>query len=220
MTTRQVSFIGFILVVTLGCFYLSFWQWQRLDWKSQLLKELQLAWSLPLEEYKPSLQPLAFVKVEGEIQNVWRQLVTLDKVRGYRLFGLLISSKGEKVAVDLGFVPDQQWDQWQKREPWYLQSIGLLRPAQQSSIFTPQPDEQERLLFSRDGMLVGATFSDFVELLAPAEKDRGSLNTKRRSYQEVIGGIPNNHLQYALTWLALGIVGVFCMIIWLRNLRG
>lgn len=210
---RSKLFVVLMALLSLFCGYLSYWQWERLSWKESLLAEFAMAAELPAEQLTPETSVPAFVKVVGAPQRIWQQIQTKDRAQGFRLITLLKLDDNREILTDLGFVNQDDAASLMANMPKQLSGIALLRRDDEPSIFTPPIDEKEGLVFARHAASLGGVEGVMLEWLAEAEEPM----TLRRDRAQVLAGIPNNHLQYALTWLALMLVGLVCTLIWWRR---
>jgi surfeit locus 1 family protein len=124
------------------------------------------------------------------------------------------------VVVNRGFVPEGRQDaatRAQGQPPGAVDIVGVLRWPEASGLFTPAGDPARNLWFARDpaeiarGKNWGAVAPFYVEQEAPVPPgglpQPGALTVQ----------LPNDHLQYAITWygLAAVLLGVFGF--WLRG---
>jgi surfeit locus 1 family protein len=125
---------------------------------------------------------------------------------------------GPIVFINRGFVPSGgDWKAPAVPTPEGPQIIsGLLRAVEGARTFTPPDDPAKGEYFSRDPAVmarsVGLVPEQVVNLFIDAERTAGSLTPPIGiDPREMIARIPNNHLQYAVTWFAfaLTLVGVF-----------
>ncbi len=95
--------------------------------------------------------------------------------------------------------------------------VGLLRAPEQRQMFTPADVPRKREFFVRDPETMARALNLEPALVAPlfidAERASATDSTPPVGVEarEMIARIPNNHLQYAVTWfgLALTLVGVY-----------
>jgi surfeit locus 1 family protein len=131
---------------------------------------------------------------------------------------------GSIVMVDRGFVPETKKDAATRAEGQVSgmgDMTGALRWPEQRGSFTPADEPAKNLWFTRDPASIaaakgiGPVAPFYVALEDPAAPGGLPRVGKLRP------NLPNNHLQYALTWfgLALTLAGVFAA--WLlRRRRG
>jgi surfeit locus 1 family protein len=118
------------------------------------------------------------------------------------------------VIVNRGFVPDELAAK-SARAAGEIEGethvTGLMRPPQSRNLFTPADEPDKDLYFTSDPAVIAAHFG--LSRAAPFVVDADATPVPG-GWPE--GGtteidIPNNHLNYALTWfgLAVGLLAVF-----------
>ena len=118
------------------------------------------------------------------------------------------------MIVNRGFVPEALKAQ-DKRKAGLIEGPvtvqGLMRVAERSGLFTPQDDLQKNIRFIRDPAVIAASLK--LERVAPFIIDADATPVPGRWPEggHTVVSVPNNHLEYALTWfgLALVLIGVF-----------
>jgi surfeit locus 1 family protein len=225
------TLIGFLVLVSLGT-----WQVERKAWKEALIETIarRLAATpepLPARETWARLDPAEFefrrVAFPAEFLHDREALVytTGSALRGdvsgpgYWVFTPARLPDGSLVIVNRGFVPEGRQDPATRAEgqiPGRIEMTGALRWPEAPGWFTPNGDPGHNLWFARDHMAIaaaknwGAVAPFYVEQEAPPAPGGvprvGKIEAK----------LPDNHLQYAITWygLALVLLGVFAF--WLR----
>jgi surfeit locus 1 family protein len=132
--------------------------------------------------------------------------------QGFRL------EDGATILVNRGFVPESRFA---AIAPASGQATvtGFLRAPEARNSFTPADLPQQREFYTRDpagiaaALGVGAAAPFYLE----AERQGDGLAPPAGvDVNELIARIPDNHLQYALTWfgLALTLIGVFAAYAW------
>jgi surfeit locus 1 family protein len=133
---------------------------------------------------------------------------------GYWVFTPARLADGARVAVNRGFVPEANKDPATRMAGLVngpIDIVGVLRWPEQGGWFTPAGDPARNLWFVRDPLAIAAAkgWGDvapfYVEQEVPAPPGGLPLPGK------LTVNLPNNHLQYAITWFALAAVlgGVF-----------
>lgn len=114
-------------------------------------------------------------------------------------------ASGGTIIVDRGWV-DEAWPDTDKSLPepeGEVEVAGVLRPSSQIGTFTPPPDTAKRTLYTRNT-------TEIAKLAGVDLKSRLVLEeTYRLGNPEPLTtklDIPDNHLNYALTWFSLGLV--------------
>jgi surfeit locus 1 family protein len=218
----------FVILVGLGT-----WQIHRLHWKEGLIAERQAAVTgppIPLPETLAAARGREFrhVRLEGRFLNereLYLHAIANDGTPGFHVFTPFVIADGKTVFVDRGFVPENRRDP-ATRPAGLLHGrvavTGLLRipSASNSSIFTP-PNEPKRNLWFRVDLPAMAAADDvrnYLPIYVDADKSPipGFLPIGGQTYTK----LPNNHLQYALTWYGLaGLVPIYYVMFVRRMLK-
>ncbi|WP_306227173.1 SURF1 family protein [Bosea beijingensis] len=124
---------------------------------------------------------------------------------------------GGIVLVNRGFVPEGRLGQIGPASgPDTI--TGFLRAPEARNSFTPQDLPAIREFYTRDPAAIAASLGQPPApfYLEAARDGDGMTPPAGVDVRELIGRIPNNHLQYALTWfgLALTLLGVFAAWVW------
>ena len=227
------ALLAFALLVALGT-----WQIERKAWKEALIAALAQRLAPP-----PQTLPAArdwtkldragdeyrWVKFTARFDNAREALVFAAATAfrpdvtspGYWVFTPARLADGSVVIVNRGFVPDARRDpqsrpQGQIAEP--VEIAGALRWPDERHWFTPADDAAHNLWFARDPAGIatakgldpktGAIAPFYVEQEAPAPS--GGLPQPGK----LVVVLPDNHLQYALTWFGLAAVLVVVFGFW------
>jgi surfeit locus 1 family protein len=207
------SAFGFILLLGLGT-----WQVERLQWKLGLIAVRDAgihATPTALPATLDGARSLEFhpVRAAGRFVNERELYLVAPSLRGdagYHVITPLLLESGGILLVDRGFVPTDR-EAPATREAGELQGTisvtGLLRlPTEgKPSWFTPANDPARNLWFYWDlGAMASAEQLDRVlpfYIEADASPNPGGLPEGGQTVTE----LPNNHLQYAITWYALAV---------------
>ena len=221
-----VSALAFVVLCALGV-----WQLERLYEKEALMERIDLslkadAVAMPLEAEWPALTPDEYtyrkIFVSGEFDHkheahVFGFIVTDDKgttAPGYFVLTPLDLPNGSRVIVNRGFVPEVMKEPDQ-RKPGLIEGPvtiqGLMRVPERRGLFTPTDDLKKNIRFLRDPVAIASSFG--MERVAPFLIDAEATPIPGRWPEggHTVVSVPNNHLEYALTWfgLALVLIGVF-----------
>jgi surfeit locus 1 family protein len=223
---------GLATLVALGILIaLGTWQLQRKAWKEDLIQQVEsrshgepgailpeASWG----DWQASRDEFRRVRVTGRFQHadetpVYGLAPTEMRgapVQGYFVMTPLRLADGALVFVNRGFVPTGLRDPAARpgsQPDGEVTVTGLVRAPEARNAFTPADDPGKNTWFSRDppaiararGLARAAPF--YVE--ADATPNPGNWPKGGQSRLN----LPNDHLQYALTWfgLALTLVGVF-----------
>jgi surfeit locus 1 family protein len=134
--------------------------------------------------------------------------------QGYWVFAPARLAGGSIVVVDRGFVPPDRKDPVARAQGAPLGSIeivGVIRWPETRGMFTPDDDPKTNVWYLRDQKAMAAAKKwdapapFYIEQESPVPP--GGLPKPGK----LIVSLPDNHLQYALTWfgLALALAGVY-----------
>jgi surfeit locus 1 family protein len=229
----------FVLAMVAGLTALGTWQVERLTWKEGLIADLGEKLSakptdLPPRERWPRLTagadefrrvtfPAEFLAgQEALVYSGGSSLRPDVKGPGYWVFSPARLLGGSLVVVDRGFVPEGKQDPKTRAEGQprgVVEIVGAMRWPETRGQFTPADEPDKNLWFTRDpaGMAAakkwGTVAPFYVDQEAPPAP--GGL--------PIVGplkpSLPNNHLQYAVTWYGLALVVLISGVIFLRARR-
>ena len=197
-----VAVPGLLVLLCLGV-----WQTKRLAWKEALLENISYNLSseppiLPIE-LKKSEHNYKMVEVEGFLEP--RAIFILTPVKGsgagFRVISPLKLQDGSKILIDRGVIKEQATD---RLETLGQQNsiIGYLFWPNETDYFTPDPNLKRNIWFSRD-LEKMASFLETQQILVVATENRLDPSLKM---QDPTRDIPNNDLQYAITWVMMSIL--------------
>lgn len=237
MTARGLliltAFTAAALAVLVG---LGAWQLQRLHWKEGLIAAIETRSKAPPVELDEALARMkrgedveyTHVAATGIFNHeMERYLYATDEdgAVGWHVIAPLVTPSGETVLVDRGFVPDALRNPSSRREGEVVGTVtitGLARASEKQRAFVPDNDPVRNQWFWRDldGMAKSMDVTgDVLPFFIDAE-DGATSGLWPRGGQTRLD-LPNDHLQYAITWflLALSLVVIYALYVWSR-LRG
>jgi surfeit locus 1 family protein len=205
------TLFGLVLLLGLGT-----WQVQRLHWKEGLIAERAAAVSgVPVAMPKTLAEARAVefhrVRAAGRFLNdreLHLHATTAAGEVGYHVVTPLALDGGGTVLVDRGFVPERLLAPAGRAEANPTGAVtvtGLLRlaPDGKPSWFTPdnRPDRNEWFYVDIAAMAQAAALSYALPFYvdADATPNPGGFPLGGQTVLD----LPNNHLQYAITWYAL-----------------
>jgi surfeit locus 1 family protein len=216
--------IGLALLVGLGT-----WQLERLTWKEGLIATRQERLAAPPVALPDDgdAAPLEYRRVHfsGRYLNdreMYLAARTLNGETGYHVVTPVRPADGLPVLVDRGWIPLYRKDPSSRPEtrPAGATEIdGYVRLPGRTNLFTPANDPAQNVWYS-------------VDLKAMAHY--AGLDAVRPFYVQAAPGpdpkalpigikppvdLPNNHLQYALTWYALAVALAITYILYMRRRR-
>jgi surfeit locus 1 family protein len=212
------TLVGLAVLVGLGT-----WQLERLEWKRTLIAEREGKLAAAPEILPPRSDAWAAwdfrpVIVEGAFRHDLEQLfgvAAVDGQVGHRVLAPLVRPDGAAVLVDRGWVPAERAHPAARREglvrgPVRITGIAGYHGDDRPGWFTPDNRPGQGRWYWYDLVALEETLG--LELLpvvieADGTPNPGGLPLGGRTPTE----LPNNHLQYAITWygLAAGLLGVW-----------
>ncbi len=138
---------------------------------------------------------------------------------GRYMIAALRRDDGEVVLINRGFAPETAVAGLAPPSD-RAEITGFLRKPEKGNAFTPAGDAARRDFHRRDPALIGPALGlSVAPFMIEAERSGEGAVPVGVEAAALIARIPNNHLQYALTWfgLALTLAGVFAA--YARGLR-
>ncbi len=215
------------------------WQLQRLAWKNDLVAQVEARLASPPIPAPPpaewaglDLDALDYqpVAITGRFLNDREShvFIGLTQARGplsgpgFFILTPLVTSEGWTVIVNRGFVPQPLKDPATRAASQIEGEVtvsGLLRRPELRNPFTPPDDPVRNMWFTRDPVAIAASVAPGAEA-APYTIDAAYDPTLPGGIPqggESVVSFPNNHLMYAFTWYALGLVLVAVSIAFARG---
>ena len=215
---KRIWFIVFIGFAGTACLlYLGKWQIDRLYWKVDVLKKIdqKIAAAPVLLPAEPSESVHKYLSVEISGQLLQESIrVLASKKRygaGYRIIHVF-RTNGRRLLVDLGFVGlETDYDIDLSSD---ISLVGNLHWPDEVDNFTPEPDLENNIWFARDVERVASALQTEPILIILKDSTLKDKNIKPMPIDTT--HIPNDHLQYAITWFSLAIIWALmsCLFIW------
>ena len=202
---RRILFVIFALAGLGLLLSLGTWQVKRLTWKETVLAEIEsriaaAPVALPIAPDREADRYLP-VAVTGEmLEGEVHVLVSVKQVGpGYRVISSM--EVGDRyVLVDRGFIPLEAKDT--PRVIGAMEVIGNLHWPEEIDGFTPEADVDANIWFAREVDQLAALLGTEPVLIIARNKTDPEITPLPVSTT----GIPNDHLQYAITWFGLALV--------------
>ena len=207
--------VGTAILMSLGT-----WQVRRLQWKEAILAEIDariiaapIALPVDPDPVKDRFLP---VEATGTItQDEVHVLVSVKKVGpGYRIISAF-ETEGRRILLDRGFIftPDKDV----KRPAVQATIAGNLHWPEEIDSYTPDNDLKNNIWFSRDvDTMAKALKTEPVLLIARTTSEK---NPPVSPLPVDSAGIPNDHLQYVVTWYGLAAVWVIMTLYYMWRQR-
>ncbi len=208
---------GAAILVALGL-----WQVQRLHWKEAVLAEIDnriAADPVPLPE-APDPETDRFLPVAVEGAYLPGEALVLVSVKGlgpgYRVIAPFQTLDGRRILIDRGYIREDELGM--PRREGEVALTGNLHWPDEVDSFTPSPDLEKGIWFARDvPALAEALQTDPVLVVL---RTTSMVDATIMPMPVTSEGIPNDHLQYAVTWFGLAAVWLAMTALLIRrNLR-
>jgi len=232
---RNLVIPGLVALVALATLMaLGTWQLERKAWKEALVATLTQRLAGPPAELPA---PATWDRLDRDADEFRRVTFAAELLHGqealvytagsglradvsgpgYWVFTPARRPDGSIVMVNRGFVPEGRRDAASRSEGQLagtVEIVGALRWPEARGLFTPADNPQRNLWFVRDHLAIAAAkgvgpvapfFTDQEAPLPPGGLPRPG---------KLAPNLPNNHLQYALTWYGLALVLLVVFVVW------
>lgn len=209
------------------CLVLGTWQVQRMHWKDALIAERTQRAAAPIADVREIAQPDGFeyrrVRANGVFLHEKERLLAARSLRGNTGFHVLTPLRlddGTHVLINRGWIPMAKKDPSTRAEGQIkgpVEVVGNLRLGQKPGWLAPEnkPSTGTWLWVELDALRRDLALPDlkpyFLEQVTTDVPGGLPINGQARLE------LPNDHLQYALTWYAFAIIG--SVIYWLYHRR-
>ena len=198
-----------LLVAGLATFVsLGVWQLQRLEWKQGVLDEIEAqiagaAEPLP-DDPTPEADRYRPVEITGTMEpgELHVLVSSRDFGAGFRIIAPFTTRDGRRILVDRGFVLNEDKETERTTGPMTIE--GNLHWPEERDSFTPEDDPAGNWWYARDvAKMAAALDTERVLVIARSVNDPGV-----KPMPVTTEGIPNDHLEYAMTWFLFAITWV------------
>ena len=196
----SVFVIFFILVfISLGS-----WQIIRLNWKNNLILEIESSLKKPpVQLSETNVTNFLKIKTSGSIdfdKQIYLYNLNENGTPGFEVINpIIIDSKN--YLINRGWIPFKKKDSEEIYDFDENNIIGILKSQGRKNIFKPDNDIKENYWFSldREDILefTGKKFSNYIIYL--------DGNYQFPKPKKITANISNNHKKYAITWFSLAI---------------
>jgi len=196
----SVFVIFFILVfIALGS-----WQIIRLNWKNNLILEIENSLKNPPVELNQSKKENYLkIKTSGSIdfdKQIYLYNLNDNGTPGFEVINPIVINN-ENYLINRGWISFEQKDSQEINFFDEINIIGTLKLQGRKNIFKPDNDIEENYWFSlnREDILkfTGKEFSKYIIYL--------NGNYQLPEPKKITANISNNHKKYAITWFSLAI---------------
>jgi len=212
---------------------LGFWQVERLFWKQDLIAQRQAAVAAPRVAAPRSLEEargMEFHHIVDEGVFLHDKEIFLGATseagrQGYQVLTPLLEVGGRTVFINRGFIPAELKDS-NKRDVGQIAGTvriqGLLRlpPAERPAWFLPDNRPDLNYWFWVD--LPAMSAADGLDRVAPfyidADETPNPGGWPKGGVTRLV--LPNDHLQYAITWFSLAVALIVIYVLFHRRNAG
>ena len=201
---HKFLFSVFVIFFILVFFALGSWQLVRLNWKNNLILEIENSLkNPPVELTNSNVENYLKIKTSGSIdleKQIYLYNLNDTGTPGFEVINPILIN-------DTNYLINRGWIPFEKKNSEEINVfdenniIGTLKLQGRKNIFKPDNDLEENYWFSlnRDDILkfTGKEFSKYVIYL------NGNYQVPKP--KKITANISNNHKKYALTWFSLAI---------------
>ena len=194
-------FIIFFIFVFIG---LGTWQIIRLNWKNNLILEIENSLkNPPVELAQSNKENFLKIKTSGSIdfdKQIYLYNLNESGTPGFEVINP-ITIGDENFLINRGWIPFEKKGTQEINEFDQNNILGTLRIQGRKNIFKPDNDIEKNYWFSLDRedimKFTGKEFSKYIIYL--------NGNYKLPKPKKITANISNNHKKYAITWFSLAI---------------
>ncbi len=195
--------LGTAILLSLGI-----WQLQRLAWKQEVLRAIESKILAPAVKIPQTVLPDAHsllpVRAEGRYKGDTVRVLVSQKIygAGYRLITAFELVDGRTIMLDRGFTSVRL--EMPSTPEGRGQVIGNLQWPQEIDSFTPENDLAANIWFARDVARLAEHLKAEPVLLVLRDS---SFETEAATpLPKMTANIPNDHMNYAITWFSLALI--------------
>lgn len=184
---------------------LGVWQVQRLAWKEDMLARIEAQiGGAPVPLDQAALDEFQPVSARGTFTGDELHVLTSIKRIGavYRVVAAFETQDGRRIMVDRGFIPTTAKDADRPAEA--AEIIANFRTVAETDRFTPEPDLTANIWFARDVPAMAEALG--AEPILLILRETSETDPPVTPFPVDTSGIPNDHLNYAITWFSLAAV--------------
>lgn len=210
-----LGLVGIAILLSLGV-----WQVRRLAWKEAMLAGIGARISappVPLDSLgTPDPGRDMYLPVAFEGRTTGQGLLVLSGRKkegpGFEVIDSFETASGRRILLDRGFIPEAARDR--PRPAVALSGTGNLLWPKEADSYTPPPDARTGLWFARDVATMAEALGT-EPILVVLKTATGDLQGIAPMPVDT-AGIPNDHLNYAITWFSLAAVwaGMTGFLLW------
>ena len=201
---NKLLFSVFVYFIILTLLSLGFWQIYRLNWKLELIEQIENSLKNdPVELSNVEKKNYLRIKTSGDIdfdKQIYLYNLNNAGKPGFEVINP-IKIGDENYLVNRGWIPFEKKDLPEINLVDQNQIVGTLMLQTKPSIFKPENDIEKNYWFTLDRedilKFTGRNFSEYVIYL--------NGDYKIPKPRVITAKISNNHKKYAITWFSMAI---------------
>ena len=201
---NKLLFSVFVYFIILTLFSLGFWQIYRLNWKLELIEQIENSLKNdPVELNNVEKKNYLRIKTRGVIdfdKQIYLYNLNENGKPGFEVINPIKIGE-ENYLINRGWIPFEKKDLSEINLVNQNQIVGTLMLQTKPSTFKPENDIEKNYWFTlnREDILkfTGRNFSDYVIYL------NGKYKIPKP--RVITAKISNNHKKYAITWFSMAI---------------
>ncbi len=222
ITASAFAAVGFAILCGLGI-----WQLDRLQWKEKLIADLNARGSaspvaLPAapeqatDEFRRVLARVQFVPGEHALVYTPGSALRPDVPgAGYWVMAPANSGRGT-IVINRGYVAPDVRARVGAAPSGDVEIVGALRWPEEGTYFTPRDEPANNVWYRRDPVSIAAAKNWGAVAPFYIEQEAPQLPGAPKAGPLVVR-LPNNHLQYVITWFGLAGALAAVYFVWLRG---
>ena len=212
---NKFLFSVFVWFIILALLSLGFWQIYRLNWKLDLINQIEDSLkNEPVELTKINKKNYLRIITSGQIDfdnQIYLYHLNENGKPGFEVVNPILI-ENENFLINRGWISFDKKNLSEINEINQDKIIGTLMLQTKSSIFKPENDVKKNYWFTlnRDDIfnLTGKKFSDYIIYL--------NGNYEIPKPRMITAKISNNHKKYAITWFSMAI-SIFLIYLYFRQ---
>ena len=212
---NKFLFSVFVYSIILILLSLGFWQLYRLNWKLNLIIEIENSLKNdPVDLLKNEKKNYLRIKTSGEIDfDKQIYLYNLNEIGkpGFEVINPIVIDN-QNYLINRGWIKFDQKNKSEINSFNQQNIIGTLKLQSKASSFKPENDLKKNYWFTlnRDDIFsfTGKRFSNYIIYL------NGDYESPKP--KEITANISNNHKKYAITWFSMAI-SIFLIYLYFRK---
>ncbi len=201
---NKFLFSVFVYFIILTLLSLGFWQIYRLNWKLELIEQIENSLKNdPVELFNIEKKNYLRIKTSGDIdfdKQIYLYNLNDEGKPGFEVINP-IKIGNENYLVNRGWIPFEKKDLPEINLIDQNQIVGTLMLQTKASTFKPENDIEKNYWFTLDRedilKFTGRNFSEYVIYL--------NGDYKIPKPRVITAKISNNHKKYAITWFSMAI---------------